>query len=405
MPRYAVAVAALAVVLLSLPRAAHALGEPVNGFPSWGERVIHEWTNRARCDPQVEMAACGAACADAACYGPVAPLAWSDAAARAARFHATEMARQGFFAHDSACTLVADIGSTYPGSCDASASCACQGGTSTCSGTCTTSSARLALFGASAGGENIAWTSVTSGDPSAAFYLWLHETTSSATCGFSAANGHRWNILQTASAAQGTGMFALGGAGTYSVVDFTSGGATGKIASGAHYPQQGPSVEAWANWYDPAGAPSTALIDVDGVCTTMALARGSDTNGAWRAVLTGYGTGCHRYYFAFQDSAAAWVTYPTTGSFGIGPAGTCADWDATRPALGASCLTMGLPADPPAAPSIPTSPDGGGCNCGTGSGALSALALAAFVLARRRPRPLMPATPRPARSSRRPSGA
>jgi hypothetical protein len=47
-------------------------------------------------------------------------------------------------------------------------------------------------------------------------------------------------------------------------------------------------------------------------------------------------SGCERYYFIFQDSTGAQITYPTTGSLGAG-GGTCADWDTTRPAAGAGC--------------------------------------------------------------------
>ena len=61
----------LALALLSWlsPAAAHAVGEPVGGFPNWEERVLHEWTNRARVDPQADLAACPAGnCEEKACY-------------------------------------------------------------------------------------------------------------------------------------------------------------------------------------------------------------------------------------------------------------------------------------------------------------------------------------------------
>ena len=51
------------------------VGVPVNGFPKWEERYLHEWTNRARCDPQVEMTACGANCWYA-CASAWAMRAW-----------------------------------------------------------------------------------------------------------------------------------------------------------------------------------------------------------------------------------------------------------------------------------------------------------------------------------------
>src|SRR5262245_10578364 len=52
---------------------ASAVGEPVNGFPNWAERVIHEWINRARVEPQLEMNACGAPCVERNCYGALPP--------------------------------------------------------------------------------------------------------------------------------------------------------------------------------------------------------------------------------------------------------------------------------------------------------------------------------------------
>ena len=76
-------------------------GEAVNGFPGWAERVLHEWINRARVDPQADLAKCGAGCTERACYVPVPPLGWGEALNRAARYHANEMVMQKYFAHDS----------------------------------------------------------------------------------------------------------------------------------------------------------------------------------------------------------------------------------------------------------------------------------------------------------------
>src|SRR5437868_6641044 len=149
-------------------------GVPSSGFPQWSERVLLEWTNRARSDPQYEMTQCGSACGDAACYQPTAPLWWSLALNRSARFHSDEMLQQGYFAHDSACTLVSNISNLYPpnGTCNGAASCACVGGTKACSPpSCTTWSSRIALFGSNAAAENIA----ASSDPNSAFYSWLYE--------------------------------------------------------------------------------------------------------------------------------------------------------------------------------------------------------------------------------------
>ena len=106
------------------------------------------------------------------------------------------------------------------------------------------------------------------------------------------------------------------------------------VADPAHYPQQAASIELWANWYD-VGAPRSAAAVLDGRCISMSLRRGTPQNGAWSATATGVGNGCHRYYFSFVDASGATVTYPATGSLGIGP---CADWDTTR--VEGSCTTM-----------------------------------------------------------------
>jgi MYXO-CTERM domain-containing protein len=317
----AIAIAGVILLLTSTP--IHAEGEGVNGFPNWAERVMHAWTNRARCDPQVEMQSCGSNCSEAACYTPVAPLPYSLTLNRAARFHSDNMAAQGFFAHDSQCALVSNIDALYPGSCQGAAECACT------TGSPTAWYARVGLFGASASGEIIA----SSTDPQIAFYQWLYEPFGKTACqydGGNPTNGHRWNILKSGpSIGYGLGSGAAVG-------DFGNGGTLSKIPSGSHYPRQAASIEAWANWYDTAG-PKVALINVEGTCAPMSLQRGTVTNGAYRATLSGVETGCHRYFFLFKDSADNIVTYPTTGSLGIGPAGSCADWEATRPATGAGC--------------------------------------------------------------------
>ncbi len=321
-----------ATVFLGLAGPAHAVGESdANGFPNWQERLIHEWMNRARADPQVEMAKCGADCGDAACYLPIAPLSYDVRLNRSARFHSDEMLKQGYFAHDSACSVVNDIDALYPASCDGAASCACQGGVQQCMGMCTSFSARVSLFGVSASGEIIAGAP----DPDQAFYQWLFEPFAGTACGYvqgpPTTNGHRWNILES------TGGVGVGMTGS-AVGDFSFGGGAvpAQIPSGAHYPRQAASVDVWANWYDTAG-PKSALVDVDGACVPMTLQRGSAPNGAFQASLAGVGSGCHRYFFLFQDASGADVTFPTTGSLGIGPQGSCADWDPARPAQGAGC--------------------------------------------------------------------
>jgi hypothetical protein len=76
----------------------------------------------------------------------------------------------------------------------------------------------------------------------------------------------------------------------------------------------------------------------------MALGRGAPENGAWKADVDGVGSGCHRYYFVFRDADGELMSYPQTGSLGIGPAGSCADWSDERPAMASTgCTTVPEP--------------------------------------------------------------
>jgi uncharacterized protein YkwD len=331
--------AAILVSILCLVQASRALavGEVVNGFPNWSERVLLEWINRARSDPQADLVGCTAQnCPERQCYTPQPPRMWSAAVAHSARFHSDEMVRNGYFDHSSECTVATGIADTYlatPQQCDGSAACACTEHVIThVLGTGTGAFARMGLFGGGIGsaGEIIAGT----GDPDSAFYLWLDEHSSSSTCAYSQlsssdTNGHRWLILssQYGSKAAGPGV-----AGTRSTVDFDDAApALAKLPSAAHYPQQAASVDVWANWYDAAG-PGAHRIDVDGVCSDMSLARGTQANGAWHAAVSGVGSGCHRYVVAFRDAAGKEVLYPTSGSLAIGSGGAqCPEWSSMAP--------------------------------------------------------------------------
>ncbi len=212
---------------------------------------------------------------------PAGPPDLDANAGRSARYHSAEMGLQSFFAHDSACTLVSNLNSLYPGTCGGSASCACVGGMSMCNPGCTAWSARLGLFGASAAGEIIA---AGYSDADSAFYAWLWEPTSSTSCSFSSANGHRWLILK-ANSAVGTGYQSGSGPYTrYYTGDFAdSNSPIPKIPSGTHFPQQAGSIDFWANWHDSA-PPQSAAVNVDGICYPMTLQRGSASNGAYAAL-------------------------------------------------------------------------------------------------------------------------
>ena len=294
-------------------------------FSNWEERVMHQWINRARVEPAAELEGCRTNCSAAelapSCYAPVPPLMWRYELARAARFHGDSMARQNFFAHDTPCTLRSDLAEIYPGGCDGSAECACSGSGST------SASSRVARFGASWAGEIIA---AGYRDPVQAFQGWLLEAVSAgAPCAYANyspfdTNGHRWLILKS-SGSIGTGYATGGTWGRYYAAEFGSGGAVARIPSGAHYPRQAPTVEFWANWFDSKG-PLNARVVVGSAPHPMTLARGSATNGAWSAAVSGLGSGCHRYYFEFTDVSGKRVRHPESGTFGIGPPDSCPEW-------------------------------------------------------------------------------
>jgi hypothetical protein len=304
-----------------------AVGEPVNGFPSWYERMIHVLTNRARCDPAAALVGCSP-CGDVdlGCYAPVPPVQWNEDLNRAARFHATNLVDSGCsMQHVSPCVLDANIGATYPDVCDGSVSCACASPVS-CVVAGTNTWDRLALFGVTGGyrAENIAWLGP---DPFSTMDLWLLEPMTSSTCDYRCAsyndcNGHRYSLLNPAHTRIG-----VGGYGDYVVQDFWgTGDIDQKIPSAAHFPEDGgPATEFRANWYDSA-PPNAALVNIDGQCFPMVLERGSGDNGTY--LYTTETSGCSRYYFEFRDAADQLVVYPETGSFGIG----CTNWEPTRPA-------------------------------------------------------------------------
>jgi MYXO-CTERM domain-containing protein len=323
---------------LSIGTHHQALGIPQNGFPSWEERVILVLTNRARSDPGAESdAICGGSCSS---YAPSQPLEYSFDRGRAARFQSTSLLIAGSgLMHDSVCTLATDLGSTYPDTCDGSPSCACQGGSASCSCSggspyCTAPDGltawnkRVNLFGVSANGENAA---AGNSDPVKTFSQWVKSS------------GHWSNINKSTHGRIGTGHF--GGSGgcwkDFWVQVFASGTVTEKLPGGAHHPRTGTATTTfkfWANYLD-AGAPQLATVNVDGTCYSMTLERGSNESGTFLKEMSIAQSGCLRYYFYFRDSTGAVVTYPSTGSFGVGVGTTtCEDYDAgARPSLGQGC--------------------------------------------------------------------
>ncbi len=315
----------IGLCLVGVARHAHGEGEAVNGFPSWTERVMLEWMNRARSDPQTDLAGCpSGSCPDATCYSAVAPRTTDPHLLHSARFHAAHQSINGYTDYFSECYLV-DVSATYPQTCDGSASCSCDGGTMIgTQGSGTDAFSRMTIFGASGDGE-VNSSGMT--DPNETFYAMLYNPGGTASCpSFS----YR-SVMFAGDTKSGAGFYEAG-LNSHIVMDFGTGAAgTPKIPSAAHYPQQGASIDAWTNWYDAAG-PSVTKLDLDGVCTDMTLDRGSPTNGAWHSTITTAASGCHHYVFAFKDSSGNEVIYPTTGALTIGDgSASCPDFSEAPP--------------------------------------------------------------------------
>jgi hypothetical protein len=308
----------LSLLILFVPQLYAQVGVPINGFPSWSERMIHVLVNRARSDPAADLADC-TNCLEAPCYTSQPPLEWNVDLARAARFHAANLTSSGCgMQHDSPCELEVDIGTTYPDTCDGTVDCACVEGTISCSGDSTWD--RLSAFGISTGyrGENIA----SSGDPFTIFYVWLWESTSSSSCDWTMENGHRYNILNG-----NYTHIGIGQDGNYTVQDFWQTTTDSqKIPSGAHYPETGTSIAFRANWID-TQSPQTAMVNINGSFYAMQVERGSGGNVSY-LYETELENDCTQYYFHFVDSNGGITTYPGEGSFGV----NCNyDWNDTRP--------------------------------------------------------------------------
>jgi hypothetical protein len=312
--------AVFALLVLSTAAEAQNRGVPQNGFPIWQERMLIVLFNRTRAEPSGtgDPNSCGASTVRP-------PVGWLYNFNRSARFHSSNLNKTGCFQHNSPCLLVSNISSIFPptGTCDGSASCACSNAVvcnAACTSTeCTQTFTRISMFGSSGGGEIIAG---GQGSPRSAWSAWMGSS------------GHCSIITGT------YGTVGTGWLGNIWTGNFGGGTApTGKLIAGGHevaasgqFTNTGTSnVEFRANYYDTAG-PQTAQVNIDGVCTTMTLERGTVTNGTWLATIPLTGTGCRRYAFTFKDSTGATVMLPETGTYGVGGSlATCVDYQATAP--------------------------------------------------------------------------
>jgi hypothetical protein len=161
------------------------------------------------------------------------------------------------------------------------------------------------MFNASYTGENIAAGNSTA---YATICQWLNSS------------GHRSNMCNSMHGSLGTGHFSGTNCyGSYWVQDFGGVSPQPGIVSGSHWDSQSDPTFG-ALLYDPGagGPPQRAVVVVDGICHDMTLEWGDDEVGAYAVAGLAPGSGCHAYWFLYNDSNGDRYAYPTTGSFLFG---------------------------------------------------------------------------------------
>lgn len=307
-------------------------GVPVDGYPSYQERLMLAAINRTRSDPN--NVALGTATACSARYSAQKPLMLNTSGSRAARFHALHtLLNNAGLSHNSYCTLKSDVGTS---GCDGVASCACVPGSEcfscrTLGGCGTNPFARAGYFGFSANGEVGAAGNSDGWDANRA---WVGEC--------AGADGHRSILTGSDKDQIGLG-YAAGQSACWRSYYFGDTGFgrvnTAVLPSGVHRPEHGSgAVDFYASYYHARGAVRVDVV-IDGRCQPMSIELGAPTNATYQTSVT-VGAGCHEYWFLAKDGDGNRRTYPESGAYG---AGACSDYKADR--LNADCEDAPPPAD------------------------------------------------------------
>jgi MYXO-CTERM domain-containing protein len=318
------------------------IGVPVNGYPSYDERLQLVAQNRARSDPNYvhptdpsldTWSTPGTAGCQSTMLATRPPLDYEYDIAQAARFHSRFLLLNDCpLDHYSFCTLRTDIEAT---ACDGAAACACNGGECWPSPACdqndngcaNSPGSRMSLFGYPGGtwGENGA---AGYSDSWAGVRGWITECPPPAD----PTEGHRLNVISSSFNVIGTGTMQ-GPGGCWSAFYFSdyghiSGRPIPRIPSGVHRPRTGSTATTfsfYANYYDAGGDPMAIDLVIDGACHPMAIDIGTDVGNRTYVYASALSTGCHEYYVVARDAAGARVTYPEVGSLTLEVDGaTCA---------------------------------------------------------------------------------
>jgi hypothetical protein len=309
----------------SIPPVGHvsaSLGEPVQGYPSYAERVVLYWTNRIRVDPMPFH--------DRYRYSDRPrdaqdPLAYDRDHARAARWQAEHVATTAcpLCGDHSSCCEIGESGDGY----------ACSSEVTSCGVTDWRSRIQL-IAGKRPNGENAHQGFRT---PGMAINAWVTS------------GGHWDNMTRGDHTHLGTGSFVTGRLDSAWVQVFARRRSAPRpvVSVGAHFPeiirerQSGGAYRLYAEheertfgvvYHKPdGGPPQRARLAIDGECHDLRLAYGEAQRGAYETRLT-LTEACQRYVFYVTDSEGELHTLPSTGSYGASlETEGCPDYEPTRP--------------------------------------------------------------------------
>lgn len=269
--------------LLLLQNATAGYGVISNGYPNWGERSLHRWTNAVRVDPAAFESEypCSFDSFSESEQTPQQLLYYDYDLNDAGRFHTLDMIDNGFFSHSS------------------------SDGTSFFD--------RVARFYGESGyvGENIA-----SG---------YGDTYAAVMYGWMCSDGHRSNIMLADYNELGTGVIS-----TMYTQDFAAGvvDTMSPIAMGLHDPEQPTTTVGFmADWQDRA-ADSIEVV-LDGRPIPMTLAYGTERLGMFEVATMDIELGCHSYWFRWTiDDRSG--SYPELGSYLFGSECGSEEWTIER---------------------------------------------------------------------------
>jgi MYXO-CTERM domain-containing protein len=351
------------------------IGVPVNGYPSYDERLQLVAQNRARSDPNYvhptnpsldTWSTPGTAGCQSTMLAAQPPLDYELDIAQAARFHSRFLLLNDCpLDHYSFCTLRTDIEAT---ACDGAAACACNGGECWPSPACDQNDngcadspgSRMSLFGYSGGtwGENGA---AGYSDSWAGVRGWITECPPPAD----PTEGHRLNVMSSSFNVIGTGTMQ-GPGGCWSAFYFSDYGhitsrPIPRIPSGVHRPRTGSTSTTFsffASFYDPGGDAQSIDVVIDGVCHPMAIDIGTDVGNRTYVYSSALSTGCHEYYVVARDAAGARVTYPEVGSLTLEVDGATCAAEYVDTQMPAACEIDGGIAPDASPPDAGVDPDG-----------------------------------------------